>query len=99
MEPFSGKAPSAKQEALSEMQSNAPNIMTRPEATRSPDAVGRDPVRKEIPVVAPCPTVGANCRVSLHGSAIGDGIEEWGHRTRTRESGLSTSAETRRRTQ
>src|SRR5664279_631771 len=86
MEPSTGKAPSAKQAALSETQSNAPNVMTRPEATRSPDVVGRDHVRKETPVVALCPTVGANCRVLLHDSAIGDGIEEWGHRTRTSES-------------
>src|SRR5664279_116828 len=80
MEPSSGKAESAKHAALSVTQSSVPNVMTRPEATRSPE-LEWDPVRNETPVAALGPTVGANCRGEEHDSAIGMAIEvAWGHK-------------------
>src|SRR5664279_1819871 len=69
MEPSSGKAASAKHAALSMTQSSVPNVMTRPEETRSPEP-SRGPAQNETPDAVFSPTVGANCRGISHGSTI-----------------------------
>src|SRR5664279_5007995 len=69
--PFLGSGLLPKQPALSLTKLSEPNLWTRPQTTRSPEAM-TDPVRMKTPASAAAgPTVGANCRGGVTADAMG----------------------------